>query len=68
MVQDSGMANHIPFDRDQSYLLPPDLKKWAPNDDVAHFVIAATERVVMDAFVIADRSDGKSQYHPLLIR
>ena len=67
MVQDSGMANDIPFDRDQSYLLPPDLKEWAPSDDVAHFVIAATERVSMDAFVIAECSGGKPQYHPRLM-
>jgi hypothetical protein len=41
MVQDSGMANYIPFDLNQSYLLPPDLKEWAPNDDVAHCQIAS---------------------------
>lgn len=67
MVQDSGMANYIPFDRDQSYLLPPDLKEWVPSDDVSHFVIAATERVSLDAFVIAERSGGKPQYHPRLM-
>jgi hypothetical protein len=25
--------------------LPPDLKDWVPDDDLAHFIIAAVERV-----------------------
>ena len=36
-----GMSNFIPFNRDQSFLLPPDLTAWLPADDVAHFIVAA---------------------------
>jgi len=58
------MANFVPCERDQAFLLPPDLKDWLPEDDLAHFVIAAAERVSMSAFKINDRNSGKPQYYP----
>ena len=61
------MANFIPFDRDQPFLLPPDAKEWLPADDVAHFVVAAVERVPTSAFDVPNRSGGKPQYHPELM-
>jgi hypothetical protein len=39
------MTTYVPFDRDQPFLLPPDLKDWLPEDDIAHFIAAAAERV-----------------------
>ncbi len=35
------MATFVSCERDQAFLLPPDLKDWLPDDDLAHFVIAA---------------------------
>jgi hypothetical protein len=35
------MATLVPYDCDQAFLLPPNLKAWLPEDDLAHFVIAA---------------------------
>jgi len=61
------MANFVPFDRDQSFLLPPELKEWLPEDDVAHFVVAAVERVPLGAFKVAERAGGKPHYHPRLM-
>jgi transposase len=58
------MANFVPCERDQAFLLPPDMKDWLPDDDLAHFVIAAAERVSMSAFKINDRNSGKPQYYP----
>jgi hypothetical protein len=29
------MMTYAPFDRDQAFLLPPDLKDWLPWDDIA---------------------------------
>ena len=43
--QNRGMTSYVPFDRSQPFLLPPDLKDWLPEDDVAHFVVAAADRV-----------------------
>ena len=61
------MTNFVPFNRDQAFLLPPDLKSWLPDDDVAHFVVAAVERVPIGAFQVAQRPGGKPQYHPRLM-
>ena len=61
------MDNFIPFTRDQSFLLPPDLKDWLPADDGAHFVVAAVERVPLRTFQVPARSGGKAQYHPRLM-
>ena len=48
-------------------LLPPDLKAWLPEDDLAHFVVAAVERVPLGEFQVAARAGGKPQYHPRLM-
>ena len=67
MVQNRRMTDFIPFNREQSYLLSPDLQRWLPEDDVAHFVIAAVERVGLSAFQVKTRPGGKAQYHPRLM-
>jgi transposase len=61
------MSKFVPFNRDQSFLLPPDLKDWLPEDDVAHFIVAASDRVAMAAFEVPARTGGKPQYHPRLM-
>lgn len=61
------MANFVSCDRDQAFLLPPDLRDWLPDDDLAHFVIAAAERVAMANFKINDRNSGSAQYHPRMM-
>jgi transposase len=61
------MSNYVPFNRDQSFLLPPDLTAWLPEDDLAHFVVAAVERVPLGSFLVVRRSGGKPQYHPRLM-
>ncbi|TCZ50305.1 transposase, partial [Roseicella aquatilis] len=61
------MTGFIPFNRDQCFLLPPDLKDWLPADDVAHFVVAAVERVPLGAFAVRPIPGGKAQYHPRLL-
>lgn len=61
------MATFVPCERDQAFLLPPDMKDWLPEDDLAHFVIAAAERVSLGAFQVNDRNSGKPQYHPRMM-
>jgi transposase len=61
------MATFVPFNRDQSFLLPPDLKDWLPEDDLAHFIVAAVERVPLSAFQAKSAAGGKAQYHPRLM-
>jgi transposase len=61
------MTTYVPFDRDQPFLLPPDLKDWLAEDDVAHFIVAAAERVRLGAFRTNQQAGGKPQYHPRLM-
>ena len=61
------MSNFVPFNCDQAFLLPPDLKAWLPEDDLAHFIVAAVERVPLGAFEVPSRTGGKPQYHPRLM-
>ena len=37
----------------------PDLRDWIPEDDLAHFVIAAVERVDLGAFKVNHRVRGR---------
>ena len=39
------MTTYVPFDRDQPFLLPPDLRDWLPEDDIAHFIAEARRLV-----------------------
>ena len=61
------MTRFIPFSRDQAFLLPPDAKDWLPADDVAHFVVAAVERLLLGAFAVRPIPGGKAHYHPRLL-
>jgi transposase len=61
------MSKFISDDRSQSFLLPPDLRDWLPENDMAHFVIGACERVDMSAFKVGSGIEGRPQYHPRMM-
>ena len=61
------MNKFVDCERDQAFLLPPDLRDWIPEDDLAHFVIEAVERVEMSAFKVNHRGTGSAQYHPRMM-
>jgi transposase len=61
------MTGFIPFSREQAFLLPPDARDWLPADDVAHFVVAAVDRVPLGAFAVRPIPGGRAQYHPRLL-
>lgn len=61
------MVNFRPYDRGQQLLLPPDLREWVPEDDLAHFIIEAVERIGLGAFKVNWQGTGKAQYHPRLM-
>ena len=58
------MSSFVDCGRDRAFLLPPDLRDWIPEDDLAHFAIAAVERVDMGAFKVNRRGSGSAQYRP----
>jgi len=43
------------------------LTAWLPEDDLAHIVVAAVERVPLGLFDVPTRPGGKPQYHPQLM-
>ena len=61
------MSKFVDRERDQAFLLPPDLRNWIPEDDLAHFVIEAVERLEMRAFKVNHRGAGSAQYHPRMM-
>jgi transposase len=50
--------NFLTCDRDQPFLLPPDLHDWLEEDHLAWFVIEAIEELDLEDFYASYRSDG----------
>ena len=61
------MVKFVAYARDQRLLLPLDLTEWVAEDDLAHFIIEAVERVDISHFEINWRGTGKAQYHPRMM-
>ena len=50
--------NFLSCDREQSLLLPPDLRDWLDEDHLAWFVIEAVDELDLEPFYAAYRADG----------
>ena len=50
--------NFIPVDREQSFLMPPSLRDWLPDDHLAWFVLDAVAQMDLSAFEAKYRADG----------
>jgi transposase len=50
--------NFIPVDREQSYLMPPSLRDWLPEDHLAWFILDAVGQMDLSAFEAKYRADG----------
>jgi hypothetical protein len=61
------MRNFRDYDGTQRFLLLPDLSDWVADDDLAHFIVAAVERVDISAFHVSRTGSGKAQYHPRMM-
>ena len=61
------MKNFRSYDRSQRLLLPLDLNEWVADDDLAHFIVEAVERVDMHSFKVSRTGSGKAQYHPRMM-
>ena len=61
------MTRFVASDRSQPFLLPPDLRDWVPESDLAHFIVAGVERVDMSAFKVNARGSGSEQYNPRMM-
>src|SRR4051794_25108959 len=56
-------------DREQSFLMPPDVREWLPENHLAWFVIDAVGEMNLDAFYAAYRIDGRARpaYDPAMM-
>jgi transposase len=56
-------------DREQSFLMPPDVREWLPADHLAWFVIDAVGEMNLDVFYSTYRVDGRSRpaYDPAMM-
>lgn len=52
----------VNIDRETPMLLPPDLREWVQEDDLAHFILEAMETVPSDLAAINHRGSGSEQY------
>jgi len=61
--------NFLACDREQSFLLPPDVRDWLPENHLAWFVIDAVSVMNLDRFYAAYREDGhgRAAYEPSVI-
>src|SRR6202041_2838013 len=50
--------SYLPVDRDQPFLLPPDMREWLPADHVVWLVIEAVGRLDTSAFPARRRTGG----------
>jgi transposase len=52
--------------RDQTFLLPPDLRDWLPQGHLAWFVLYVVDQLDLGPFLAAYRADGygRAAYHP----
>src|SRR3954470_6908544 len=59
----------IACDRDQSFLMAPDVREWLPERHLAWFVIDAVAEMDLEAFYAAHRVDGRSRppYDPAMM-
>ncbi len=61
--------NFLRGDRDQPFLLPPDLRDWLPQDHLAWFVGDVVDQLDLEPFYRAHRDDGYGHpaYDPKLL-
>lgn len=53
--------NFVTPDRDQQFLLPPDMREWLPEDDLVWLVIDAVGEIDLSAFRAVYRDDGQGR-------
>jgi transposase len=61
--------NFLRAERDQPFLLPPDLRNWLPEGHLAWFVLDVVDQLDLDPFYLAHRDDGHGHpaYDPKLL-
>lgn len=69
-AHDFGVAyNFVRADRDQQFLLPPNMADWLPADHLAWFVIDVVDEIDLERFRVSYRADGhgRAAYDPAMM-
>lgn len=61
------MANFKLVDRETSYLLPPSVEEWLPEDHLARFVVEVVDQLDISALERAYSGSGSDAYHPRMM-
>ena len=61
--------NLLPCDREQGYLMPPSLREWLAEGDLAWFILDSVDQMDLDEFYAAYRNDGwgAAAYDPAMM-
>ena len=61
--------NFLVGDRDQAFLLPPDLRDWLPADHLTWFILDVVDQLDLGPFLKAYRADGhgRAAYEPRML-
>jgi transposase len=60
----------LPYNLDQQYLLPPDLREWVPEDHLIWFLSDVVDSLDLSAIFMTYRKDdlrGRAGYHPAMM-
>lgn len=64
------MKNFIPYNMNQQFLLPPDVREWLPEDHLALFVSDTVDELdLSEIYAEYEKGDGRGRppYHPLMM-
>ena len=61
------MVRFVDADRDTSYLLPPSVSDWLPQDHLARFVVEIVERLDLRGLVGGYAGRGSAAHHPSVL-
>jgi transposase len=61
------MSSFRPIDRQTSYLLPPSLEDWLPEDHLARFIVEVVDGLDLGRLERAYAGRGSAAYHPALL-
>src|SRR5271155_73604 len=62
-----SMSNFREFDRETSFLLPPSVDEWLPEQHLARFVVEVIDGLDLRAMAGGDRGAGSASYPPSML-
>ena len=61
------MSRFVPVDRQTSYLFPPSVEDWLPEDHLARFIVEVIERLDLSELTRQYAGRGSAAHHPAVL-